>query len=356
MNSFASDSSDDTPDAAPDGATMNGDEAPPAAPAQRSRRTLLINVVRTVLVVVVVVAAIWQLWTNWADVAHTISGLQWHRTLLSLVAVVIGIACSTMSWQLLLDDLGKPIGVGRGAQIFLVGQLGKYLPGSIWAYVLQIELGRKAGLARARVFAATLFSVIIAVVAALIAGALAIPVLVEQDSRLGWLPWLYLTLPIALVFLIPAVLTRIVRFGFQILRRPRPDHPVTLSVVLRSLAFALGSYVAFGIHLWLLADTREGLTLSPLALCIGTMGIAMLAGLVFFLLPSGVGAREFVIIAALTPFVGPGAATAYAAVSRVMFIIADLTTAGSAAGLAVLARRRRGEYQGDAGIAPEHLL
>src|SRR5690606_23657362 len=71
--------------------------------------------------------------------------------LLSLVAVVVGIMCSTMSWQVLLDDLGKPIGVGRGAQIFLVGQLGKYLPGSVWAYVLQIELGRKAGLARARV-------------------------------------------------------------------------------------------------------------------------------------------------------------------------------------------------------------
>lgn len=357
MNSTAPDSSDGGTNAGAESVDPTPADADTAAPAGgKSRRTILINIVRTVLVVLVVAAAIWQLWTNWADVAHTIAELQWHRTLLSLVAVVVGIACSTMSWQLLLDDLGKPIGVGRGAQIFLVGQLGKYLPGSIWAYVLQIELGRKAGLARARVFAATLFSVIIAVVAALIAGALAIPVLVEQDSRLDWLPWLYLTLPIALIFLIPAVLTRIVRFGFKILRRPRPDHPVTLNVVVRSLAFALGSYVAFGVHLWLLADTREGLTLSPLALCIGTMGIAMLAGLVFFLLPSGVGAREFVIIAALTPFVGPGAATAYAAVSRVMFIVADLATAGSAAGLAVLARRRRGEYQGDAGIAPEHLL
>jgi hypothetical protein len=335
--------------------TPDPDENAVEAPTKKSARTHLLNVVRTLLVVIVVIAAVWQLWTNWADVAHTIGELQWHRTALSLVAVVVGIACSTMSWQLLLDDLGKPIGVGRGAQIFLVGQLGKYLPGSIWAYVLQIELGRKAGLARARVFAATLFSVIIAVVAALIAGAFAIPVLAEQDPRLSWLPWLYLILPFAMVLLLPPVLTRIVRFGFRILRRPRPDHPVTLSVVLRSLAFALGSYVSFGTHLWLLADTREGLTLSPLALCIGTMGVAMLAGLVFFLLPSGVGAREFVIIAALTPFVGPGAATAYAAVSRVMFIVADLATAGSAAGLAVLSRRRRGAYHGDEGVEPETL-
>ncbi len=329
------------------------DTTTPGTPAEkktRSARSILINLARTLLIVLVIAAAVWQLWTNWADVANTISGLQWHRTVLSLLAVVVGIGCSTLSWQVLLDDLGEPIGVGRGAQIFLVGQLGKYLPGSIWAYVLQIELGRKAGLARARVFAATLFSVVIAVVAALIAGSLAIPVLVAEDPRLNWLPWLYLALPFALALLYPPLLTRIVRYGFQLLRRPRPDHPVTFKVVAGALALALGSYIAFGAHLWLLADTRAGLTLSPLTLCIGTMGIAMLAGLVFFLLPSGVGAREFVIIAALSPVVGPGAATAYAAVSRVMFIVADLATAGSAAGIAVLARRRRGQFHGDAGI------
>lgn len=324
----------------------DGAVTPAPAPAHPIRRRI-INIFRWVLIVLVVAAAVWQLWVNWEVVTLTVSELQWHRTALSLLAVIVGIGCSTMSWQVLLDDLGKPIGVGRGAQIFLVGQLGKYLPGSIWAYVLQIELGSKAGLARARVFAATLFSVVVAVVAALICGSVAIPSLMAEDPRLSWLPWLYVILPFALVMLWPRVLTAIVRTGFRILRRPRPDHPVTLGVVVKSLAFAVGSYLAFGTHLWLLADTRQGLTISPWALCVGTMAIAMLAGLVFFMLPSGVGAREFVIIVALTPIVGVGAATAYAAVSRVMFIIADLATAGSAAAIGVAARRRLGAYHGD---------
>lgn len=321
-------------------------DAAPATPAHPLRRRI-INALRWVLIVLVVVAAVWQLWINWEVVTLTVSELQWHRTALSLLAVIVGIGCSTMSWQVLLDDLGKPIGVGRGAQIFLVGQLGKYLPGSIWAYVLQIELGSKAGLARARVFAATLFSVVVAVVAALLCGSVAIPSLMAEDPRLSWLPWLYVILPFALIMLWPRVLTAIVRTGFRLLRRPRPDHPVTLPVVAKSLGFAIGSYLSFGTHLWLLADTRQGLTLSPWALCVGTMAIAMLAGLVFFMLPSGVGAREFVIIVALTPIVGVGAATAYAAVSRVMFIVADLLTAGTAAAVGVAARRRLGAYHGD---------
>jgi len=311
------------------------DKAPGA-----SARALLVKLVRTGLVVMVFAVATWQLVTHWQEVAATITGLQWHRTLLAQIAIFFGFACSTMSWQVLLDDLGTPIGVGKGAQIFLVGQLGKYLPGSIWAYILQIELGAKAGLARARVFAATVFSVVVGVVAALFAGALAIPRLVAQDQRLSWLPWLYLLLPVALVMLFPPILTAIVRIGFQVLHRPRPDHPVTLRAVLSSLAFAIGTYVFFGIHLWLLADNREGLTVSPLTLCIGTMAIAMLAGLAFFLLPSGVGARELVIIVALTPLVGVGPATAYAAVSRAMFILAELAAAGGAAGIAVLPQRR----------------
>jgi uncharacterized membrane protein YbhN (UPF0104 family) len=322
----------------------------PARRGSRSWRSLLVNSARTILIVLVIAAAVWQLWVNWDAVAHTLGQLQWHRTLLSLLAVIVGIAMSTLSWQVLLDDLGKPIGVGRGAQIFLVGQLGKYLPGSIWAYVLQLELGHKAGLARARVFAATLFSVVVAVVAALMAGSLSIPALMEQDARLAWLPWLYVALPFALILLYPPVLTAIVRVGFRLLRRPRPDHPVRRRIVLTSLAFAIGSYLAFGTHLWLLADTGEGLTLAPLLLCVGTMGVAMLAGLVFFLLPSGVGARELVIVVALTPLVGVGAATAYAAMSRVMFIVADLATAGSAAGLGVYSRRKIGAFLPDPGV------
>lgn len=332
-----------------EGTELSGDELVP--PARRSRRAVIVNVLRYVLLALVIVAAVWQLWVNWTSVTETVARLQWPRVTLAFVAVIIGMACSTMSWQVLVDDLGKPIGVGRGAQIFLVGQLGKYLPGSVWAYVLQIELGRKAGLARARVFAATLFSVAVVLVAALIAGAIAVPELIATDERLVWILWLYGLLPIALIMLHPRILTYFARLAFRLLRRPQPDHPITLPVVAKSLGLAVLAYVSYGSHLWLLADTGEGLTLGPLALCIGTMGIAMVAGLLFFLLPSGVGAREFVIIAALTPIVGIGPATAYAGVSRLMFVLADLVSAGGAAGLAVVARRRRGGYHGDPGVA-----
>lgn len=325
------------------------ESTPEITPAQR-RRTRIVNAVRWVLIVLVVAAAAWQLWINWEQVTATVTDMQWPRVVLAFVAAIAGVCFATLSWIVLVDDLGKPIGVGRGAQIFLVGQLGKYLPGSVWAYVLQIELGHKAGLARARTFAATVFNLAVILVAALVAGALAVPTLVADNPELSWLPWLYLLLPVALVMLHPKILTALASFGFRLLRRPRPDHPIRLRVVALSLGFALLTYLCYGVHLWLLADTWQGLTLAPLLLCIGTMAIAMVVGLLAFLLPSGFGAREFVIILALSPIVGIGPATAYAAVSRLMFIIVDMVSAGSAAIIGVVARRREGAYHGDPGV------
>jgi hypothetical protein len=49
-----------------------------------------------------------------------------------------------------------------------------------------------------------------------------------------------------------------------------------------------------------------------------------------FLLPAGVGAREAILILALAGMMTAGAATAIAALSRIMFTVADLLCVGIA--------------------------
>lgn len=335
---------------------MSSPEEPQTPPQensrQRSRKTLIINIFRWVLIALVIVATVWQLVMNWDQVTRTVTAMQPLRVLVAFVAVLAGLSTSTLSWVVLVDELGVPIGARRGGEVFLVGALGKYLPGSIWAYVLQIELGHRSGLARARVFTASVFNLAVILVAALLAASLSVPILVADNPELSWLPWLYIALPFALVALHPKILTTITNFGFRVLRRPLPDHPIRLRTVAKSLGFALLTYLFYGVQLWMLADTWQGLTVSPLLLCIGTMALAMVAGLVAFLLPSGIGAREFIIVTALAPVVGVGAATAYAAVSRLMFILGDMVAAGSSALLAAWARRKLGAYHGDPGLGP----
>jgi hypothetical protein len=320
-------------------------------------RGRLIHWARILLVVAVVVAAGYALWSNHEVVQETLAELSWRDWLPSFLALPVAILLSTWSWQLLVDELGKPIGVARGAQIFLVGQLGKYLPGSVWAYLLQIELGRRAGLARARIFTATLFSLAVAVVAALLAGSLVLPGFIRDYEDLRNLVWLYLLLPIGVVCLHPRILERLVALGFKILRRPQRDHPVRARAVALSLAAAVASYGFFGLHLWLLVRGVSDVdgSASFLLVCIGTMAIAMISGLFFFLLPSGAGVREVIIVTALAPTIGAGEAIALAAVSRVLIVVADLLTAACAAGLGWWERRHYGPIPHDQGVDDDEV-
>ena len=341
------------------GSLMSSPDATPATASPTPSPSLtgrLFHWGRIALVLAVVLAAFWTVQSHWTEVSDTISTMSWTTLLPAFLALPVAIACSTLSWQFLVDEIGEPIGAARGAQIFLVGQLGKYLPGSVWAYVLQMELGRRAGLARARIFTATLFSLAVAVVAALLTGALVIPSLIDNDESLAPLQWLYLLLPVGLVCLHPRVLDRLVGIGFKILRRPQRDHPVRGRAIILSLAAAVASYSFFGVHLWLLAEgTSAGTDGGLLFTSIGTRAVAMISGLFFFMLPSGAGVRELVIVTALAPSTGTGTAIALAAVSRVMLTAADIVTAAGAAAVGAYERRRHGPIHHDPGIDADEV-
>ncbi|UZN01925.1 lysylphosphatidylglycerol synthase transmembrane domain-containing protein [Cellulomonas sp. S1-8] len=310
-----------------------GDPAVPPA----SRRAALITTARWALIVLVLVAAGWQVVRQWTEVREALVSVHPLAAVLSFVCVILGLVAGTMSWQTLLDDLGPRVGIARGAQICLVGQLGKYVPGSVWAYLLQMEIGRRHGVARARVFATSLFAAGVGVVASLVLGLAALPVLAGEHRELLWL---FALLPVGLVCLHPRVMTWLASAIFRLLRKPPLDHTLRVGVVGRSLGWALLSYLLFGVHLWLLANSLVDPGPEALLLCAGAIALGFTAGLFAVFLPSGVGVREAVLVAALATMMSVGSATGVAVASRLVFTVGDLTVAGLAALTAVVARRR----------------
>lgn len=324
----------------PDGLMVEPDEEsaepPPATPAKAPKTTKakILDVVRWVAIVLVVVLAVRELVANWDDFWTTLQGIAWQSSLLSLVALVASIAVSTYGWQVMIDHLGKPIGYARGAQICLVGSLGKYIPGSVWGYLLQMELGRKAGLARARIFTASLVQLGVGVAAALVLSLLAMREVFENSS---YAPWLLVLIPVSLVALHPKILSWGTSLILKVLRRKPLAEPLSWQTVGKVFGASLGAWSLQGVHLWLLANSVGTPGFGGLIVCIGAMAIAMNAGTFAFILPSGAGIREAVQVAVLTATgIGYGQAIAFAIASRVMFTVADLITAGGAAATARL--------------------
>jgi hypothetical protein len=312
---------------------------------QKTRKALIVAWVRRLLVLAVVVYASYQLVDQWKEVSKTLLALPWPILLLSFIAVFIGIFLGPLVWQTMLSDLGAPVKVRDAAKIYLVGQLGKYIPGSVVAFLMQMELAKAVGVNRARSFTASLLAAGLAVVASLIAGMCALPAFFSGNHELLWL---FVLLPIGLVFLHPKLLTWLVNKVLTLLRRAPLPHPISGRAIVKGVLVSLAVYVAFGVHMYLLLSSLGHHGIDALVLCVGAMGLAMTAGLVAFFLPSGIGARELVIVTALVTIMPYGQALALAVVSRLMFTVGDLASAGGAALFAHL----RGRQSASTALAP----
>ncbi|WP_222262834.1 lysylphosphatidylglycerol synthase domain-containing protein [Modestobacter marinus] len=312
--------------------------------ARGTWRARLISWGRRLVVLAIVGYATYQVVSQWHQVSHTLSQLPWLRLVLSSAAVTAGVLFSPLVWQAMLDDLGSHVRVREASKIYLVGQLGKYVPGSVMALLLQMELARSFGVSRARSLIASVLTAGVAVIASLLAGTLALPALVRNERTVLWL---FMLLPIGLVLLHPRLLTFVVDTLLSVLRREPLSRRLSGRAIGRATGVCLLVYVCYGLHLYVLAGSLDatrhmhgGLLL---LLCVGAMGLAMTAGLVAFILPSGIGARELIVVAALSAVLPYGQALALAVVSRLSFTVVELATAGTAALMARPSTCGRGE-------------
>jgi hypothetical protein len=308
--------------------------------ASPTRSSTLLLWARRVVIAAVVAAATYQLVRGWGDVSAALAQLSWPRLLVSGIAVTAGVLLSPLVWQSMLAAVDVRVGVQDASKIYLVGQLGKYVPGSVMAILLQVELARSVGITRARSFTASMLTAGVVVVASLLAGTLAIPAFVQNEPRLLWL---FVLLPFGLAMLHPRPLTFAVNTLLRLLRKAPLPHRLSGAAVTRAAVLSVLTYVLYGLHLYLLAAAFRGTwTVNAwvvLLLCVGSMGLAMTAGLVAFVLPSGIGARELVIVGGLAAVIPYGQALALAVVSRVMFTVVELASAGAATLVVRHARR-----------------
>ena len=70
---------------------------------------------------------------------------------LSLVAAMLGLLFTAFAWRAIVIDFGYPVPVRAGLRVFFLAQIGKYVPGSVWVFVAQMELGKSLGVPGAAV-------------------------------------------------------------------------------------------------------------------------------------------------------------------------------------------------------------
>jgi uncharacterized membrane protein YbhN (UPF0104 family) len=295
--------------------------------------------VKAALALAIAGCLVYSIVRQWSEVEHAWLSLAWQSVLLSFTATIAGMLASVMAWRASLKDLEYEVSFLTAARINFIGALGKYLPGVFWAYVLQMEFGRQAGLPRTRALIASVVAVGLATTTGLVLGTLALPSLlanaraaVSYGGSVRYTLSIFLVLaPVALLCATPAVLTRLVQLVLRVLRRPPLTRRLSWRGVLRVAGWTTVTWLCFGTHLWLLANAQAAPGAASLFRLVGAFAVAMTLGLFAVFVPSGLGVREAVLVAALTPLLGAGAgvgvALGIAVASRMLFILADLVAA-----------------------------
>lgn len=293
-------------------------------------RGRLLDVVRFGLLVLVLVAVVWALARNWDEVSAELGRLSVGAVVAGLVLTCGAPVFTLIGWRVLLADLGTRLALPPAASVFFVGQLGKYVPGSVWTVLAQAEMGARLAIPRRRMAVTGLLSIGLAILCGGLLGVVALPRLLARGSS-GLTAWVVVAaVVVGAVLLWPPLLNAIIDRGLRILRREPLEHALGGRAVVVTSAWFLLAWVSAGAGVAVLVrDLQPDASLQDLlvgAVC--GFALASAAGQLSVLVPAGVGVRDGVLALLLVTFMPVSAATAVVVVARFLAVVADLLVAG----------------------------
>lgn len=241
---------------------------------------------------------------------------------LSALALVAGLLAQMLSWRsLFVGSEEHVLPVEAAARIYFVGQLGKYVPGSVWAMVAQAELGKDHRVPRRHSTVVALGALVVLVVVGAAVSAAGLATGSAASLRSYW--WALLAIPVGIAVLSPPVFNRLVARGLRIARQTAGAPTIGATALLRSSGWAMVMWLAFGAHAWFLAAQLGAHGPRDAATVLGAFALAWVVGFLVVIAPAGAGPREAALVLALAPIMTTSDALVVALVSRLLMVLGD---------------------------------
>jgi hypothetical protein len=258
--------------------------------------------------------------TQWGVVRDDVAGASAGWLVLALILAVAGMTWVASCWRRALTLLGHRPPRRRTIAWYFAGEIGKYVPGTVWPVLGRGELARRGGVPRRRAYPSVGLSLVAWYLAALAVASVLVPMdLAEQAESPAALALLAL-LPLGVAALHPAVLTRLRDLVVRL-----TGHGADIAIPpWRKTVTLVACYVPAWLFIWAATWCVAGALLpDPPVLRIGiATTLSWTAGFVAVPVPAGAGVREAVFVASAGLPTGLGATIAVG--SRLVFVLADL--------------------------------
>jgi uncharacterized membrane protein YbhN (UPF0104 family) len=296
--------------------------------------------VRASLLAVVLACCGYAVYLEWPQVAPGLARLRWFAVVGSALAAMAGAGCMMLAWREILADLGSRLPVRAAVRANFVAQLAKYVPGAVWAFAAQVELGHDHDVPRRRGATSVLVALAVTVAVGLAVAAAALPL--TTGAAAGHYLWFVVFIPVIAACLYPPVMARLINTALRLLRQEPLEQLPTLRGIARAIGWTVAGWLLLGLQVWLvLANLTSHVSKSLLLLlAVGAFALACSAALLLVVFPGGIGAREVIMITTLAATVPHGTATLAAIVVRLTTTASDLAWGGTALSIGRSARAK----------------
>ncbi len=257
----------------------------------------------------------------------------------SCALLAVGYFWSASLWGRLVRDLGGPrLPVWTAVRVFMVANLGRYVPGKVWQIAGLAYLAKREGVQASVATGAAILGQGVALLAAALLGVGALFGANEpwrEVGLVGLVAGIGAVSTIIAAVVVPGFFRRVVTFWFRITRTDPPaDGLGSGNAGLRWLTLYVLNWGIYAAAFWLLylsfGEWRTFLQVGP------AFAAAYVAGYIAIFAPAGAGIREGALVFLLQPIMAREAALVLAVVARLWTTAMELIPA------ALLAAGRRG--------------
>ncbi|MEO7069092.1 MAG: lysylphosphatidylglycerol synthase domain-containing protein [Nostocoides sp.] len=293
-------------------------------------RSRVFNAIRIGVLVLILAAVGVALWRNWTEVSSELGKASLTALAEAFVLALLSPLFTMLGWRVLLGDLGSRLHHAEAASVFFVGQLGKYLPGSVWTVVAQTDMAARLSVPRRRTAVVGLVLLFTSVLCGGLVGLPAVPLVLKQLG-IGVPAWVFVVLGgLALLVMVPAVLNRVIAMALRRLRREPLEQAFTARALILALCWFVLAWLVMGAAVWVLAHDLgppDGTTRHILVVTVSGFALAGIVGMLGFLVPAGVGIRDGLLIVVLGTVLPVATATAVVILSRFLTVVTDVLVA-----------------------------
>lgn len=285
-----------------------------------------LNVVIGAALIAGVGAALLQ---GWADLGKV--EWQFHPAPLAAAFLMLLVAQAALApvWVMVFRRLGGAITMRQGVRVFLISDLGKYLPGKVMHAFGRVIMLQEYGVAASISVASILVTLALSLMAACLVSLLSLPLL-QEDHR-NWLLLLAaISVPVGLMSLHPFVFERLLRVGARAIPRAKLElgyQRLAYRTTLAALAAYTVAWVVMAVALFTTARALYHIDFAWLPAMGGIVSLSYMFGLAVPIAPSGLGAREGLMTLLLATFMPLPAAAAASVLFRLIGILGEALAA-----------------------------